>query len=269
LIFKAFGYYLNSIFTLLRGLRHPGVILSFLTSEPQKSAAFVQLKNGDVYTISSLMDLWILKETVLDRQYEQASLPLEQDWTVVDVGAAFGDYSVWAARQLSRGRLIAVEPYPPSITLLQRNLQANQVTNVELFNGAITSSEGTAGLSIRKDKSVQNTTSGELGTSHSLMVKTIDLKGLFGEFSIHHCDYLKMDCEGGEYDILFSTPAETLAQIERMCMEIHDDVTHYSRNDMIRFLQQAGYQTRLTPNPVHEELAYLYAVKSSLLKGRS
>jgi len=30
-------------------------------------------------------------------------VPLQPDWVVVDIGAALGDYSVWAARQLKAG----------------------------------------------------------------------------------------------------------------------------------------------------------------------
>ena len=42
-------------------------------------------------------------------------------------------------------------------------------------------------------------------------------------------------------------------------MEVHDGVTRFGRQDMIAFLEKNGYQTRLTLNPVHAELAYLYA----------
>ncbi len=100
------------------------------------------------------------------------------------------------------------------------------------------------------------------------MVKTISLEELFKQFSISKCDYLKMDCEGGEYDILFSASHETLARIDRICMEIHDGMTAHDHNEMIQFLEQHGYQTKLTPNPVHLELAYLYAEKSNLQKER-
>lgn len=211
--------------------------------------------------VFSLMDLWILKETLLDRQYEQVSLPLQDGWTIVDIGAALGDYAVWAAKQTPHGRLIAVEPYPPSVSLLRSNIEKNHVYNVELFAGAIAASSGTTTLKVERGSIVQNSTAVNQKSGQVIEVKTASLDDLFAQYEISKCDYLKMDCEGGEYEILFSASAQSLTKIERICMEVHDGMTNYGREDMIKFLEKSGYQTRLTINPVHVELAYLYAEK--------
>ncbi|KAF0111807.1 MAG: FkbM family methyltransferase [Chloroflexi bacterium] len=219
--------------------------------------------------VFSLMDIWILKETILDRQYEQASVTLQDHWTVIDIGAALGDYSVWAGKQIPHGRLIAVEPYPQSVSLLRVNLEKNKVLNAEIFTGAIASSNGTTSLTVTEGKVVQNSTAVSHETGHEIDVRTITLDELMKSFSIQKCDYLKIDCEGGEYEILFTTPKETLAQIDRICMEIHDGLTVHTRKEMIDFLNINGFVTRLTPNPVHQELAFLYAEKSTHKKERS
>ncbi len=107
------------------------------------------------------MDVWIIKETCLDCQYEQASQPLQDKWTVVDVGAAFGDYAVWAARQIPAGRVIAVEPWPSSVSLLRSNLEKNRVYNAEIYEGALAGKDGYTHLSFQADRAVQNTTSSQ------------------------------------------------------------------------------------------------------------
>ncbi len=216
--------------------------------------------------VFSLMDLWILKETILDRQYEQVSLPLQDGWTIVDIGAALGDYAVWAAKQTPHGRVIAVEPYPPSVSLLRSNIDKNRVYNIELFSGAVAAGSGSTILKVEQGSIVQNSTAAELKTDQTVTVDTLSLDDLFARFEIGKCDYLKLDCEGGEYEILFSTSKQTLDKIDRICMEVHDGMVPLNRQDMIKFLENAGYQTRLTPNPVHTELAYLYAEKTSLKK---
>ena len=213
--------------------------------------------------VFSLMDLWILKETLLDRQYEQVSLPLQDGWTIVDIGAALGDYAVWAAKQVPQGRVIAVEPYPPSVSLLRSNIDKNHVYNVEIFAGAIAASSGITSLQVEQGSIVQNSTAVDQKNKQGVEVKTASLEDLFNKFEIEKCDYLKMDCEGGEYEILFSASTQLLANIDRICMEVHDGMTKHNREDMIKFLQNAGYQTRLTLNPVHAELAYLYAEKNN------
>lgn len=219
------------------------------------------LKSGETFLVFSLMDLWILKETLLDRQYEQVSLPLQDGWKIIDIGAALGDYTVWAAKQTPSGRVIAVEPYPPSVSLLRSNIDKNHVYNAELFAGAIAAVSGSTTLQVEQGSAVKNSTAASQKSGQRVEVKTTSLEDLFTRFEINNCDYLKMDCEGGEYEILFSASPQLLARIDRICMEVHDGMTSHNREDMIKFLQNAGYQTRLTLNPVHENLAYLYAEK--------
>jgi FkbM family methyltransferase len=239
----------------------------FFNKSTQKSSK-IKLRSGESFLVFSLMDVWVLKETILDRQYELVGVSLEDGWTVLDIGAALGDYSVWAAKQTPHGRLIAVEPYPPSVELLRTNLENNQVSNVEVFAGAVSAHSGTTTMQVA-GRVVQNSTAASGKSEHVVEVKTISLETLFKQFAIQKCDYLKMDCEGGEYEILFSASKETLARIDRICMEIHDGMTDHDHHEMIRFLEANGYVTRLTPNPVHQELAYLYAEKSGLKKERS
>ena len=55
----------------------------------------------------------------------------------------------------------------------------------------------------------------------SVKVKCITLEDIFNEYKINQCDFLKMDCEGAEYDILLSTGGETLRKIKQINMEYH------------------------------------------------
>lgn len=250
------------------GLRNPGVLFPILFRKSAKYAARVNLKSGETFLVFSLMDVWVLKETLLDRQYEEVSLPLEESWTVIDIGAALGDYSVWAAKQLTSGRLIAVEPYPPSVSLLRSNLDKNRVINAEIYAGAVGAESGTTSLKVEEGRVVQNSTATQANSSRTVEVNTVNLGDLFKTFEVSRCDYLKMDCEGGEYDILFSAKPEMLNRIDRICMEVHDGMTNHNHMEMIQFLEKTGYSTRLTPNPVHHDLAYLYAERTSLEKGK-
>jgi FkbM family methyltransferase len=255
---NAFSYYISSVITLFKGVKNPLAILRLATRNPSDQPILLKLKEASSFYVVTLMDAWILKETVLDRQYEQASLPLQPDWLVVDIGAALGDYCVWAARQLSQGRVIAIEPFPQSIRLIRANLEVNQIENVTVFESAVGSSTGKATLQLVTGQAVQHSTAAEAGGS-GVAVQTVTLTSVLEQLPEGRIDYLKIDCEGAEYDILFNTPSEVLRKITRICMEVHDGMTLHDHNEMIHFLQNQGYSTRLTPNPVHAELAYLYA----------
>lgn len=256
------NYYLHSIMTLLQGVQNWPVLLKLATRNPSDDPLELKLRDGLRFRVSTLMDAWIIKETLLDREYEAVSLPLEPNWTVVDIGAALGDYAVWAAQQLPQGKVIAIEPFPRSVKLLQENLTLNSISNVEVAEVAIGGQDGLSSLQIVTGQAVQHSTASLNAAGGSLAVEVRSLGTFLTEYHIEQCDYLKIDCEGGEYEILFGCKEETLAKIRRICMEVHDGVTLYSRKDMVSFLEKNGYRTRLTANPVHNELAYLYAERT-------
>ncbi len=256
---SAIGYYLHSFYSLLRNVRNPLAILQLVFEGPNPKGTQMRLKSGETFFISNLLDLWVVKETVIDRQYEAASIPLEENWTVVDIGAAMGDYTVWAARQLPRGRVVAVEPFPQAVELIHLNVGQNSVSNVEVIAAAITGKSGPATLNLVGESLVQHSTTADRNGYAAQQVRSLSLAELLLEARVEKCDYLKMDCEGAEFDILFNTSPGTLQKIQRFCMEVHDKMTHYTREDMLRFLKTNGYQSRLTPNPVHDDLALLYA----------
>jgi FkbM family methyltransferase len=259
---NAFSYYLCSIFTLMKGVKNFSALIKLVTREPEDNPIELDLGTNGRYCVSTLMDAWILKETILDRQYEKVSVPLEKNWTVIDIGAALGDYAVWAAKQVPDGVVYAVEPFPQSVKIIQKNLELNHVGNVVVCEKAVGGQDGLSGLQLVTGQAVQHSTAALSGAEGSLAVNISSLRTLLNENNIAHCDYLKLDCEGAEFDILFKCPKDVLSRIQRICMEVHDRVTFYSREDMVHFLEENGYKTRLTPNPVHKELAYLYAERT-------
>lgn len=254
-----FIYYAQSFFTLFRGVSNLPALLRLATRQPSDSPIELDLRTGEKFQVSTLMDAWILKETVLDRQYEKVSVPLESGWTVIDIGAALGDYAIWAAAQIGSGRVFAVEPFADSVKKIRENLKLNQISNVVVCEKAIGGKDGLSGLQLVTGEAVQHSTAAITGVEGSVAVPVSSLKSFLNSEKIESVDYLKMDCEGAEFDILFNCSSETLKKIKRICMEVHDHVTMHSRGELIHFLEQNGYETRLTENPVHEELAYLYA----------
>jgi FkbM family methyltransferase len=64
-----------------------------------------------------------------------------------DFGAHFGIYSVGLALQVGpHGQVIAFEPDPVAFEKLNRHVQMNKLTNIKLYNAAVSSSTGDANL---------------------------------------------------------------------------------------------------------------------------
>jgi FkbM family methyltransferase len=254
-------YYLSSILTLIFGVQNWPLIMFKLARQTNRPF-ILNLKIGYRFWVRSLMDIWIIKETCLDRDYERNSTRIKDNWVVIDIGAGLGDFTISAACEHPSNHIYAYEPFPNSFNLLQDNLALNHVANVSAFPYAIGAHSGTIYLDTTTEIAVQHSTAKTVPSSNTktaLQVTSLSLDDIFEEQQLSCCDFLKIDCEGGEYDILFNASEMTLKKTRNICLEYHNGVTHFSHNDLVTYLRQKGFQVKTIPNPVHKNLGFLYA----------
>jgi hypothetical protein len=115
----AWWYYLVSMLTLLRGLKNWPLAGALLARWPVRQPVVELRPSGLRFRVRTFMDVWIIKETCLDRDYERVGTDLQDGWNVVDIGAGLGDFTVYAARRCPHGTVYAYEPFPESFALLQ------------------------------------------------------------------------------------------------------------------------------------------------------
>lgn len=258
-----FLYYGTSILRLIGGMAPASKLIRiFWGREQMGTENRIQLrKSGAVFFVRGTMDVWSVKETWLDQFYQKCGFKIEPDWTVVDIGAGIGEFTLFAGRQARR--VIAFEPYQPSYAYLEKNIAANQAVTVEAHPIAVASFTGDLVLDLSGGEPLQiqsgNTSLQAAGLQNRVACKS--LADIFKEYAVERCSLMKLDCEGAEYDILFGTPPEVLARIDRVVMEYHDEVTSYSHKDLARFLEQQGYEVEVFANPVYREIGYLRAWK--------
>jgi FkbM family methyltransferase len=255
-------YYLSSIPTLLLSVKNWPKMMTVFLGLPVTQPVVIELRDGSRFQVRTPMDIWILKEACLDRQYQRASVKVEDGWVVFDVGAGLGDFAISVARACPHSTIYAFEPFPESFALLQENLRLNQTQNVRAFPHAIGAQAGPTALHLISPEAVQHTTVSQSDRPGSdVQVSSITLDQVFSQFQLARCDYLKMDCEGAEYDILFNTSETTLQKIKHVCLEYHDGVTEFSHRDLVQFFERHGFRVKQTPNPAHRQLGFLHAVK--------
>ena len=261
----ALPYYLGSLPTLAFGSRNPLTLVRLL----RRGAPPVELRlrDGSRFFLRTLLDAWVVKETVLDRVYERFADPVAADWTILDVGAGLGDFTVSAARRAARGEVHAYEPAPSSAALLRRNLEVNGIGNVTVFEEAVAGARGEVFLEQDVPEAVMfklahprlgrgglaATVSGPRGDRVAAVTLADAVKRLPGE----RCDLLKMDCEGSEYEILLGAEPALLDRIDRISIEYHD-FDHADRARELRaYLQSLGRSVRMRPSEVYQELGYM------------
>jgi FkbM family methyltransferase len=268
LFFSRWRYYLSSIPTLLLQIRNWPTVLAVFLGLPVGKPFTIELRRGGRYRARSKMDVWIIKETCIDRDYERGAVPVEDGWTVVDIGAGAGDFAISVALRGPRSRVFAFEPWRESFDLMRENLALNNLSNVQPFPEAVAGKRGELVLSTPTGIEGQHRTSDAAGapspSDSGVRVPAVPLSEVLDRSGIAVCDFLKIDCEGGEYDILFHAGEEALGRIRHIAMEYHDGVTPWSHRDLVAFLESHGFTTRRRPSPAHANLGFLFAANRRL-----
>jgi len=128
-------------------------------------------------------------------------LRLKRGDVFVDVGAHIGKYSVVVAKVVGEnGLVIAIEPHPENYKVLNRNVRLNNLNNVIALNIAAWSKEGKLKLFIGKGSDLHS-----VKRDHGLGFYYVQAKALddvLDALNIRKVDYVKIDVEGAELEVL-------------------------------------------------------------------
>lgn len=262
---RKYLYYAGSVFRIIGGIRNwlqtiPLFLRPKVTSEHQ-----IKLRRSSVkLSVRGAMDVWAVKETFMDEFYTRYGVPVQDGWTVVDIGAGIGDFSIYAAYGRPETRVFAYEPYPGSFLLLEENLRQNMIENVIPVQQAVWGTAEEIMLDLSIEEPLQFSSREvvvEEVKPRQILVPAVTLADVLSEQKLDRIDLLKLDCEGAEYEILMKAPIETLAQIRRIVMEYHNVDEDHTHIQLIRFLESAGYSVSWEQNIVHANIGYLFAVR--------
>lgn len=166
-----------------------------------------------------------LKEIFCDEVYGGYDF---RDKIVVDVGMSNGDSSLFFASKGAR-LVIGIEPYKDSFELASQNIMINELSEViKPINAALSSSDGVSRLSTYSlgpnSNSIHPTdfSKGFIRYDGETECRAISLKSLCDQFSIDRIDFLKLDCEGSEYEIFNNVEFSIMKKICFIRMEYHD-----------------------------------------------
>jgi FkbM family methyltransferase len=129
---------------------------------------------------------------------------------VVDVGAHYGRYTLIAANRIGpKGKVIAIEADPNNFDMLNKNIKLNELSeNVITLNYAASSNKSKVKLSIPEKESGHTIYSSIIpsraSTEKFIEVNANTLDNLLheNEISIEQINWIKIDVEGAEYEVL-------------------------------------------------------------------
>ncbi len=195
----------------------------------------------------------IIEEVWHSKSYTPRGFNIRERYTIIDIGANIGSFTVYAAKAAKKGRVYSYEPYPENLKLLKENVRMNGLKNVKISGFGVMGKRKKAKLYL--DKTNDGGHSACNRTKYSIKITCVPLKDIFDANNIGFCDFLKMDCEGAEYDILFNTPARYLGRIGKIALECHKHPEHKKNNAnrLKKFLRRAGFRIKF--KPVESDLA--------------
>ncbi len=209
---------LPEVAACLGSMEHaPGVVASYVGLRPLRLPSVARFRNGVEYRLQQFYDL----ETLWQIHFHGVYPLRPSDRVIIDAGANIGLFACWAASRNPQATIYAVEPEPSSFARLVEHVRANGFEGrVIPFQSALSSSQSLAWLAASPIAS-QMVQVRQDGDGEGIAIKPMSLKDLLDRIPDEHIDFLKMDIEGSEYDVLLSSRPEDLRRVRRMSIEYH------------------------------------------------
>lgn len=247
--------YLFQAFPLIRKVRNWYQIPLTLFNSGKK--VVLQLKTGEQFTISHLLDALTIKEIFLDQDYK---VNLSNPEVIIDIGANIGTFSILQAKKHPQCNIYAFEPAKATNKLLKTNLRLNGIKNVIISQKGVGAKPGKHILYTHSASGLSSLINTKTATRpEKISITTLDQ--IFQNHKIKKCDLLKMDCEGAEFEILFNTSGQTFKKIKNLVLEYHDGLTKHSHCQLINFLKDKKFTVKKHPHPLEENIGIIYAKK--------
>lgn len=140
---------------------------------------------------------------------------LQPDWVYFDIGANEGEQTVFAAKRLARGRVVAFEPSTPVRHRVTKNVANNGFTNVTIERYALSDRPGELPLYRAPARYADGSFNDGLATLHPRdtvnaleeIVPVTTLDAYVATASISRLDIMKIDVEGAEYAVIAGATA--------------------------------------------------------------
>jgi FkbM family methyltransferase len=186
----------------------------------------------------------IMAEVYKDEVYKPTFIG-RKNLTIFDLGANIGITSMYFSNYAKD--VYSVEPAKEHIECLKKMLEFNKIKNIHPLNYAIAGKNGKLTLNHNPNK-----------TSYSLIAKTsekdneeidaITIEKLFEITGVKHVDFVKMDIEGSEFEVVCGESFRKVApMIDQIIIEMHQWAGR-NFNQLKEALRNNGFKVSTIPN---------------------
>lgn len=171
----------------------------------------VQMRDGT-------SDLYILKEVFLNGCYRLPSeVTLGEDATIIDIGANIGLATLYLHAAFPAATIHAFEPMPENYAVLQAN--TSRYPRVHIHNMVVSDRDGYVPFAAVSGDA--NLGGGGIHPDGTMRMPSTRLETFCETHNVKAIDAIKIDCEGGEYEILFGMAPAVLSTVKLVVGEAH------------------------------------------------
>jgi FkbM family methyltransferase len=251
----------------------------------------VALPNGTVchLTAESMRPFakYLRREIFEQRRYARAGFELRANDIVMDVGGNIGMFVLWAAPQVPQGWIVSVEPNPVSLGCLKLNIEQNHLGNVTAIQVAAGGDGGTmelvyhpgweamaydarvsapwfykasaparlvrwliAGLANRKIPAEP---------ARRIVAPLMSIERMMDNHRLPVVNYLKLDCEGSEFEVMRNVSEACWSRIERAAIEYHEFGSDRRVTELVAILEGNGFEVEVSQS-FFEKLARPFGI---------
>jgi FkbM family methyltransferase len=250
-MFNKLRYKYQRYRSILREIKNwPSYFLFKLGIHPGDKFEF-KFKDGHSYVVPKKM-IGPFRECFFDDQYLQKfnTNDFPSSPVIIDIGANVGYAALYFFRTFPEATIHSFEPMPFLQSVLHQNQHVHKNYNWKIHPYGLWKESGTLELF---------TTSTDDFTAISGVIKLPDADkkikiqvSTLGHFikdnDIKMIDLLKLDCEGAEYEILFSLSDADYNKVNKIAMETHA-TAHHKTEDLVELLKTKGFQLSYITKP--------------------
>lgn len=193
------------------------------------------------------------------REYKIAEeVILKSQDLIVDVGAHRGFFTIYCRSFNKNVPVLAIEPENKNIQAFKKNLLENKIDKVKIIEGALAFTNGKRWLHISEDSHnhVLLSRDEHCKKDKKVAVQSFDLFSLTKDYS--QISLLKMDIEGGEYEIFETMSDKVYNKIDYVIMEYHN-IGHLNYKIIETLLREHGFGVQIFPSHFDKTMGFLWA----------
>ena len=152
-----------------------------------------------------------------------------------------GYFTLYAAKRAQNGKIISFEPTKESFLVLKNNVKINNFKNIIINNLAVGKTSKKRIFFVDNKYGISNTFYDRKIGLEKEIVQTTTLDEIYKKYNLEKIDFLKMDCEGAEFEIILNTSTEVLKKIKKISIEIHEDMVTHKIEELITKLSKSGF----------------------------